>query len=123
MLITPHVRIRVAIEPVDLRKGVDGLADLCREKLAADPFSGCLFVFRGRRAKAIKVLQYDGQGFVLAQKRLSKGKFRWWPTGVFTTGIVSIVGQWKFALFFTVLKHASKNIAQVLKRRVSAGIK
>jgi transposase len=75
------VRILVAIEPVDLRKGIDGLAELCREKLAADPFSGCLFVFRGRRATAIKVLQYDGQGFVLAQKRLSKGKFRWWPTG------------------------------------------
>jgi transposase len=71
----------VAIEPVDLRKGIDGLAELCREKLATDPFSGCLFVFRGRRATAIKVLQYDGQGFVLAQKRLSKGKFRWWPTG------------------------------------------
>jgi len=79
--ITPHVRILVAIEPVDLRKGIDGLAELCREKLAADPFSGCLFVFRGRRATAIKVLQYDGQSFVLAQKRLSKGKFRWWPTG------------------------------------------
>ena len=66
--ITPHVRILVAIEPVDLRKGIDGLAQLCREKLQEDPFSGCLFVFRGRRAKAVKVLQYDGQGFVLAQK-------------------------------------------------------
>jgi len=46
--ITPHVRILVAIEPVDLRKGIDGLAELSREKLAADPFSGRLFVFRGR---------------------------------------------------------------------------
>jgi transposase len=79
--ITPHVRILVAIEPVDLRKGIDGLAELCREKLAADPFSGWLFVFRGRRATAVKVLQYDGQGFVLAQKRLSRGKFSWWPSG------------------------------------------
>jgi transposase len=71
----------VAIDAVDLRKGIDGLAELCREKLAADPFSGCLFVFRSRRATAIKLLQYDGQGFVLAQKRLSKGRFAWWPKG------------------------------------------
>lgn len=71
----------MAIEPVDLRKGIDGLAQLCREKLQADPFSGCLFVFRGRRATAIKLLQFDGQGFILAQKRLSKGRFVWWPSG------------------------------------------
>jgi len=75
------MRILVAIEPVDLRKGIDGLAQLCRERLGADPFSGCLFIFRGRRATAIKLLAYDGQGFWLAQKRLSKGRFRWWPTG------------------------------------------
>ena len=79
--ITPHVRILVAIEPVDLRKGIDGLAQLCREKLQEDPFSGCLFVFRGRRATAIKLLQFDGQGFILAQKRLSRGRFAWWPSG------------------------------------------
>jgi hypothetical protein len=65
----PHMRILVALEAVDLRKGIDGLAELCREKLSADPFSGCLFVFRSRGATAIKLLQYDGQGFVLAQKR------------------------------------------------------
>ena len=63
------------------RKGIDGLAELCRERLSADPFSGCLFIFRSRRATAIKLLQYDGQGFVLAQKRLSKGRFIWWPKG------------------------------------------
>jgi transposase len=77
--ISPTMRILVAIEPVDLRKGIDGLAQLCREKLAADPFSGCLFIFRSRRGAAIKVLGYDGQGYWLAQKRLSKGRFRWWP--------------------------------------------
>ena len=53
--IAPQMRILVAIEPVDLRKGIDGLAELCREKLSADPYSGCLFVFRGRRATAIKL--------------------------------------------------------------------
>ena len=79
--ITPHVRILVAIEPVDGRKGIDSLAQLCREKLEADPFSGCVFIFRSRRGTAIKLLAYDGQGFWLATKRLSKGRFKWWPTG------------------------------------------
>jgi transposase len=79
--ITPHLRILVAIEPVDGRKGIDSLAQLCREKLEADPFSGCVFIFRSRRGTAIKLLAYDGQGFWLATKRLSKGRFQWWPTG------------------------------------------
>jgi transposase len=79
--IAPQMRVLVALEAVDLRKGIDGLAELCREKLSADPFSGCLFIFRGRRATTIKLLQYDGQGFVLAQKRLSRGRFVWWPNG------------------------------------------
>ncbi len=79
--ITPHMRILVALEPVDGRKGIDSLAQLCREKLAADPFSGCLFLFRSRRATSIRALGYDGQGFWLAQKRLSKGHFPWWPSG------------------------------------------
>ena len=79
--ITPQLRILVAVEAIDGRKGIDSIAQLCREKLDADPFSGCLFIFRSRRATAIKLLVYDGQGFWLATKRLSKGRFKWWPTG------------------------------------------
>jgi transposase len=79
--LTPQLRILVAIEPIDARKGMDSLAQLCREKLSADPFSGCVFIFRSRRGTAIKVLTFDGQGFWLATKRLSKGRFQWWPTG------------------------------------------
>ena len=86
--ITPQLRILVAIEAIDGRKGIDSLAQLCREKLNADPFSGYLFIFRSRSAKSIRILAYDGQGFWLATKRLSKGCFvsfrqacRWWPTG------------------------------------------
>lgn len=81
LAITPQMRILVAVEAVDFRKGIDSLAELCRAKLQTDPFSGCLFVFRSRRATSIKVLAYDGQGFWLATKRLSKGRFRWWPQG------------------------------------------
>jgi transposase len=76
--VTPQMRILLAVEAVDFRKGIDGLARVCREILDADPFSGYLFVFRNKRATAIKVLMYDGQGFWLCQKRLSKGRFRWW---------------------------------------------
>ena len=79
--ITPQLRILVAVEAIDGRKGIDSIAQLCREKLDADPFSGCLFIFRSRRGTAIKLLAYDGQGFWLATKRLSKGRFKWWPTG------------------------------------------
>ena len=77
--ITPQMRILVAVESVDFRKGIDSLTELCRQKLDADPFSGYLFVFRSRRATSIKVLVYDGQGFWLCQKRLSQGRFTWWP--------------------------------------------
>jgi len=77
--VTPQMRILLAVEPADFRKGIDGLARLCREALKADPFSGTLFVFRNRRGSSLKSLVYDGQGFWLCHKRLSQGRFRWWP--------------------------------------------
>ena len=73
------MRILVAVEACDFRKGIDGLAGVCKEVLRADPFGGTLFVFRNRRGTSIKLLVYNGQGFWLAQKRLSQGKFRYWP--------------------------------------------
>jgi transposase len=78
--VTPHMRILVALEPLDFRNGIDGLARVCKEVLREDPFCGAVFVFRNRRATAIKALVYDGQGFWLFQKRLSTGRFRWWPS-------------------------------------------
>jgi transposase len=77
--ITPHMRIMLAVDPVDFRKGIDGLAGLCRRVLHADPFGGSVFIFRNRKGTSIKILLYDGQGFWLCQKRLSKGRFQWWP--------------------------------------------
>jgi len=77
--ITPHMRILVAVEPADFRKGIDGLAQVCKDVLQHDPLGGCVFVFRNRSATAVKILVYDGQGFWLCQKRLSSGKFKWWP--------------------------------------------
>lgn len=79
--LTPQMRVLVAIEPVDGRKGIDSLARLCQEQLAEDPFSGCVFIFRSRRGSTVRVLTYDGQGYWLLIKRLSKGRFGWWPEG------------------------------------------
>ena len=78
--VTPQMKILVAIEPVDFRRGIDGLARLCQETLQHDPFVGVVFVFRNRRGTALKVLMYDGQGFWLCHKRLSQGRFPWWPS-------------------------------------------
>jgi transposase len=79
--VTPHMRIMAAVEPADFRRGIDGLARLCKDVLKHDPFSGWVFVFRNRPATALKILVYDGQGFWLCHKRLSCGHFGWWPRG------------------------------------------
>ena len=77
--ITPQMKIRVAVAPADCRRGIDGLARLCQQALDEDPFAGTVFVFRNRKATALKVLMYDGQGFRLCHQRLSQGRFPWWP--------------------------------------------
>ena len=78
--ITPQMKILVAIDPADFRKGIDGLVRVCKESLRQDPFTGTVFVFRNRRGTAIKALVYDGQGFWLCHKRLSTGRFPYWPS-------------------------------------------
>lgn len=60
--IAPQMRILLAVEPVDFRKGIDGLAALCRQVLATDPMAGALVVFRSRSRRAIRCLCYDGYG-------------------------------------------------------------
>jgi transposase len=77
--ITPQMRVLVAVEAIDFRAGIDGLAQKCRAVLGADPFTGTVFCFRNRRGTAIKLLVYDGQGFWLCHKRLSRNRFPWWP--------------------------------------------
>lgn len=77
--IVPHLKVLVAFEPVDFRKGIDSLAGVVRLQFQADPFTGTLFVFRNRSGTALKLLVYDGQGFWLCQKRFSRGRLQWWP--------------------------------------------
>lgn len=87
----PTMRILVATQPVDFRKGIEGLAAICRRQLEQDPMTGCAFVFRNRKGTAIKILLYDGQGYWLCQKRLSTGRFLHWPSGLGLHGLLPVV--------------------------------
>ena len=78
--LTPQSRIFLAMHPVDFRKGIDGLAVVCRQVLGENPLEGAIYVFRNRAGTALKLLLYDGQGYWLLMKRLSQGRFTWWPT-------------------------------------------
>ncbi len=75
-MIPPQARIALAAEPVDFRKGIDGLAALVRDA-GSDPFSGSLFVFRAKLADRIKILWWDGTGLCLLAKRLEQDQFHW----------------------------------------------
>ncbi len=73
------VRILLAAQPVDFRKGAHGLAALAQEVLSEDPFSGAVIVYRSKRADRVKILLWDGSGVVLVWKQMQHGSFRWPP--------------------------------------------
>src|SRR5258708_20988065 len=77
----PQMRLLVAVEPVDFRRGIDGLVAVCRQRLQADPTTGALFIFGSRNRKSLKILAYDGQGILLFHQRLSRRPFCWCPSG------------------------------------------
>lgn len=79
LALTPHMRIFVAIDPIDFRCGMNRLAQMAKELFSEDPKSGVLFVFRNRRQSDAKLLVYDGAGFYLIHRRLSCGRFGFWP--------------------------------------------
>ena len=78
-MITPteNFRVFLATEPVDFRKGMDGLAAHVAQAFNLDPFSGAIYVFRSRRADRLKIVVWDGTGLVLILKRMSGGRFVW----------------------------------------------
>lgn len=73
------VRVLVSAQPVDFRRGIDGLAALVQEHLKSDVFAGDVYVFRCRRADRVKILVWDGSGLCLFHKRLEQGRFTWPP--------------------------------------------
>ena len=77
MLLPAGVKVHLAAGVTDMRKGMDGLAMLVERVLRADPFSGHLFAFRGRKANLIKIVFWDGNGLCLFTKRLDQGSFIW----------------------------------------------
>lgn len=76
LTLPPSVRIYLAVEPVDLRRGHDGLSSIVQGQWQLDLFAGHLFVFLGRRRDRCKILFWDRGGLVLYYKRLEKGRFR-----------------------------------------------
>lgn len=70
-------RVWLAAGKTDMRRGFDGLAAIAQTALEQDPFSGHVFVFRGKRGDIIKLLWWDGQGMCLFAKRLERGRFIW----------------------------------------------
>lgn len=77
LAISPNTQIYFYTGTVDFRKGIDGLDSLCQVELNINAMNGAVFVFMNNLKTTVKILFYDGQGFWLCQKRLSKGKFKW----------------------------------------------
>ena len=77
LTLSPAVRIFVATGATDLRRSIDGLAAVVRERFGLDPLSGHLFLFRNRRGDRLKILVWDRSGFWILYKRLEQGTFAW----------------------------------------------
>lgn len=76
LTLPPTVRVFIAVQPADLRKGFDGLAAVTRNVIRHDPMSGHLFVFFNRRSDRSKVLYWDRSGWCVFYKRLERGTFK-----------------------------------------------
>jgi transposase len=83
----PAVRIWLGVEPTDLRKSFDSLAEVVRQHLEADPLSGHVFVFRNRKSDRVKLLYWDEDGYVIVYKRLEAGTFAFPAAGSHPTRV------------------------------------
>lgn len=80
ILLTHESQVQLGVQPADFRKGVDGFVALCKNELLLEPRDGTIFVFINRARTMIRALSYDGTGYWLMTKRLSRGKFKHWPS-------------------------------------------
>ncbi len=77
--LAPGTKVYLACQPVSMRMGFDGLAAAVTKVIQADPYSGGVFIFRGKRGDYLKILHWDGSGLCLFAKRLEKDRFAWPP--------------------------------------------
>ena len=108
----PDVRVFVATQPIDFRKGVHGLVALVAEGLGGEPYSGDVFVFRSKRSGWLKLLVFDGSGLVLATKWLEDGSFAWPPV---REGTMRVTGA-QLAMLIEGLSEWSRVVPKVTKR-------
>lgn len=80
IMLTHQSVIQLGVESADFRKGIDGFVSLCKNQLLLEPRDGTIFVFINRARTMIRALSYDGTGYWLLTKRISRGKFHGWPT-------------------------------------------
>lgn len=79
LTITHKHKVFLAVHPLDFRRRLDGTLAVCRQQLELEPMSGHVFVFRNKKTTTIRCIIYDNGGFWLTEKRLSKGRFKYWP--------------------------------------------
>lgn len=91
--IPSHANVLVMHEPISFRNGIDGTSAIARLILKHEPMDGAFFVFRNKAGHSLRVLHYDGSGFWLATKRLSKGRFSPWPKGDETTSCSKLLAR------------------------------
>lgn len=109
----PDLKVVVATQPIDFRKGIHGLVALVAEALKADPYCGDVFVFRSKRKDRLKILVWDGSGLILATKWLENGGFPWPPI---RDGAVRLSAV-QFALLLDGLEWRTATPAPVKKPR------
>ncbi len=110
------VRVFVATQPIDFRRGVHGLVALVSEGLAGQPYSGDVFVFRAKRADRLKILVFDGTGIVLATKWLEEGQFAWPPI----EGGTMRLSATQLAMLLEGLDDWARMVARPVKRPTKA---
>jgi len=77
--LTDKHKVFLAVNPIDFRTRLDGTLAICRQQLESDPSTGHVFVFRNKKMTVIRCIVYDNGGFWFVEKRLSKGKYHYWP--------------------------------------------
>lgn len=80
LALTAQHRLLLAVNPVDFRRGIDGLAAICNQQFKKRPDSGTVFMFTNKRRISVKILVFDGLGYWLCMKHFSEGKLKWWPS-------------------------------------------